>query len=133
LAGKGEATKAFHHRLERVGLQESSPQNNFRRIIACRIPKSNFCNHTINYTTEAACSIDLALMLFVLNSSFADGYFRLGSTQSVASHLRNEEFELLEKECLEAAAGGTCDATMQHVIISLVNCKRPLPTVAGLG
>lgn len=150
LAGKGEATKAFHHRLERVGLQESSPQNNFRRIIASRIPKGSFCNHTINYTTEAACTIDLALILFVLNSSFSDWYFRLGSTnahvshyqlanlpcprfeicdgkaderctRAVASHLRDKKFALLEKECLEAAAGGNCDATMQHIIVGLVN------------
>lgn len=150
LAGKGEATKAFHHRLERVGLQESSPQNNFRRIIASRIPKGEFCNHTINYTTAAACTIDLALILFVLNSSFADWYFRLGSTnahvshyqlanlpcprfescdaeidhrhdQAVASHLRDKEFALLEKECLEAATGGACNGTMQHIIINLVN------------
>lgn len=150
LTGKGEATKAFHHRLERVGLQESSPQNNFRRIIACRIPRGNFCNHTINYTTEAACTVDLSLILFVLNSSFADWYFRLGSTnahvshyqlanlpcprfesrdsetdsrrrQVVASHLGNKEFTLLEKECLEAVSDGTCNATAQHIIVSLVN------------
>jgi hypothetical protein len=37
LRGKSETTKAFHHRLERVGLQESSPQNNFRRIISCSL------------------------------------------------------------------------------------------------
>ena len=34
VAGKGADTKAFHHRHRRIGLQESSPQNNFRRIIA---------------------------------------------------------------------------------------------------
>lgn len=150
LRGKRETTKAFHHRLERVGLQESSPQNNFRRIIACRIPRTNFCNHTINYTTEAACTIDLALILFILNSSFAEWYFRLGSTNAHVSHyqlanlpcprfercdseidhrreqavailLRDKEFALLEKECLEAAASGKCNATMQHIIINLVN------------
>ena len=86
LEGKGEDTKAFHHRLERVGLQESSPQNNFRRIIACRIPSGQFCNHTINYTTEQHCTVDRALLLFVLNSSFADWYFRLGSTNAHVSH-----------------------------------------------
>ena len=86
LAAMGKDTKAFHHRLERVGLQESSPQNNFRRIIACRIPSGQFCNHTINYTTEKHCTIDLALLLFVLNSSFADWYFRLGSTNAHVSH-----------------------------------------------
>jgi hypothetical protein len=86
LEGKGVNTKAFHYRIERVGLQESSPQNNFRRIIACRIPTRHFCNHTINYTTKDDCEIDLALALFVLNSSFADWYFRLGSTNAHVSH-----------------------------------------------
>jgi hypothetical protein len=71
--GSGKDTKAFHHRLERVGLQESSPQNNFRRIIACRIPKGNFCNHTINYTTAEHCIVDLALLLFVKMPRFPRG------------------------------------------------------------
>ena len=86
LDGKRPDTKAFHHRLERVGLQESSPQNNFRRIIACRIPVGEFCNHTINYTTSAHNLITLELVLAVLNSTFADWYFRLGSTNAHVSH-----------------------------------------------
>ncbi len=49
LAGKGEDTKAFDHRWARVGLQESSPQNNFRRIIASYIGAGKFCNHKVNY------------------------------------------------------------------------------------
>src|SRR3989338_8509009 len=43
LAGKEEDSKAFAHEQGRVGFQRSSPQNNFRRIIACRIPKGSFC------------------------------------------------------------------------------------------
>ncbi len=91
LKGKGEDTKAFHHRFERVGLQESSPQNNFRRIIACRIPSGQFCNHKINYTTSKHSQISLELVLFVLNSSFADWYFRLGSTNAAVSHYQVQE------------------------------------------
>ena len=86
LGGRGVETKAYHHQFERVGLQESSAQNNFRRIIACRIPKGCFCNHKINYTTEKHTQIPLELVLFVLNSSFADWYFRLGSTNAAVSH-----------------------------------------------
>lgn len=86
LEGKGAETKAYHHTYERVGLQESSPQNNFRRIISCRIPKGHFCNHKINYTTFRHSKIPLELVLFVLNSSFADWYFRLGSTNAAVSH-----------------------------------------------
>ena len=94
LAGRGEETKAFHHRFERVGVQESSAQNNFRRIIACRIPKSCFCNHKINYTTEKHSQVPLELILFVLNSNFADWYFRLGSTNAAVSH-----YQLLKIPC----------------------------------
>jgi|SRR5208337_3276422 len=52
LKGKKPGTKAWHHQQNRVGVQESSPQNNFRRIIATFIPKGNFCNHLINYFPE---------------------------------------------------------------------------------
>jgi hypothetical protein len=149
LDGRGEGTKAFHHRLERVGLQESSPQNNFRRIIACRIPRGNFCNHTINYTTEQHCRIDLALALFVLNSSFADWYFRLGSTNAHVSHyqltnlpcprfgegqgsadealcaaidalIETRNFAAIEAECLALAAANVSSPTLERVIVSLV-------------
>ena len=94
LNGRGKETKAFHYRVERVGLQESSPQNNFRRIIACRIPKGCFCNHKINYTTEKHAHIPLEFVLFVLNSTFADWYFRLGSTNAAVSH-----YQLLNIPC----------------------------------
>lgn len=149
LKDKDEKTKAFHHRMERVGLQESSPQNNFRRIIACRIPKGNFCNHTINYTTKEDCQVDLALALFVLNSSFADWYFRLGSTNAHVSHyqLTNlpcprfangkgdvdkdcckkidtlidaRNFDLLEKKCLALAAAKGCDPTLEQIIVRII-------------
>ena len=94
LDGRGKETKAFHHRYERVGLQESSAQNNFRRIIACRIPKGCFCNHKINYTTHKHARVPLELILFVLNSTFADWYFRLGSTNAAVSH-----YQLLNIPC----------------------------------
>jgi hypothetical protein len=86
LDGRDEDTKAFHHRFERLGVQESSPQNNFRRIIACRIPRGQFCNHKINYTTSHHSRLPLEIVLFVLNSSFSDWYFRLGSTNAAVSH-----------------------------------------------
>jgi hypothetical protein len=86
LRGKDRTTKAYHHLLERIGLQESSPQNNFRRLISCRILKEHFCNHTINYTTEEHSKLPLELVLFVLNSAFAEWYFRLGSTNAHVSH-----------------------------------------------
>lgn len=149
LEGRGDETKAFHYRLERVGLQESSAQNNFRRIISCRIPKDSFCNHKINYTTEKHAEVSLELVLFVLNSTFADWYFRLGSTNAAVSHyqilnipcprfdlqgtktdpkkldrldrqLNNADFGVIEKEVLEGAAQHGCTPTLQDSIARLI-------------
>jgi hypothetical protein len=146
---KGKDTKAFHHRLERVGLQESSPQNNFRRIIACRIPSGHFCNHKINYTTSGHSKISLELVLFVLNSRFADWYFRLGSTNAAVSHyqltnipcppfgeqpdgideafcraieamIETRDFPMIERRCIDLAAGEGCTPELQRAIIGLV-------------
>jgi hypothetical protein len=86
LRGKGPDTKAYHHRYRRVGLQESSPQNNFRRIIAALIPAGEFCNHTVNYCTERSCLLDLHFVLALLNNTLSDWYFRLGSTNAHVSH-----------------------------------------------
>lgn len=86
LAGKGSETKAFHHRFSRIGVQESSPQNNFRRIIASYIPRGEFCNHKINYVPEPKSRISIHFLLALLNSKMADWYFRLGSTNAAVSH-----------------------------------------------
>ena len=149
LNGKGEQTKAFHHRFERVGLQESSAQNNFRRLIACRIPRGFFCNHKINYTTDKHARIPLELVLFVLNSAFADWYFRLGSTNAAVSHyqllnipcprfkskedpldkkmldrlesqLEELDFAGIEKTSLELAEQQGCSPTIESIIVRLV-------------
>ena len=86
LKTKGDQTKAFHYKFNRVGLQESCPQNNFRRLIAAFIPSRNFCNHKINYCTENSCNIPLELLMAILNSKLSDWYFRLGSTNAAVSH-----------------------------------------------
>lgn len=86
LHGKRVGTKAWHFQQRRIGVQESCPQNNFRRIIASLIPKGEFCNHVINYFPETSCTIPLELLLCLLNSKFADWYFRLGSTNAHVSH-----------------------------------------------
>ena len=149
LKGKGEQTKAFHHRYERVGLQESSPQNNFRRIISCRIPAGRFCNHKINYTTSAHSKVPLELVLFVLNSQFADWYFRLGSTNAAVSHyqltnipcprfgeqggefdpkaidaidtlLKARDFGAIEATCVALTSSDDSRPTLEQIIITLV-------------
>jgi hypothetical protein len=86
LDGKKPDAKAWHHRQQRIGLQESCPQNNFRRIIACLIPKGQFCNHKINYFPESTSKLALNALLALLNSKLSDWYFRLGSTNASVSH-----------------------------------------------
>jgi hypothetical protein len=67
-------------------IQEASPQNNFRRIIAGPLEAGEFCNHTINYCPEPASRINLSMVMAILNSKLADWYFRLGSTNAHVSH-----------------------------------------------
>ena len=86
LDGKGPNTKAYHHQWPRLALQESSPQNNFRRLIAAAVPAGEFFNHTVNYTTSHHCHLSLDVLLGVLNSKVSDWYFRLGSTNAHVSH-----------------------------------------------
>lgn len=86
LQGKKPGAKAWHHREPRIGLQESCPQNNFRRIIASMIPAGHFCNHKINYFPKSGSKIPLEVLVALLNSKLSDWYFRLGSTNASVSH-----------------------------------------------
>lgn len=86
LEGKPDSEKARHHEQRRVGWQESSPQNNFRRIIATAIPQGEFCNHLINYIPEKDSQLSLDFVLALLNSRVSDWFFRLGSTNAHVSH-----------------------------------------------
>ena len=94
LDGKGETTKAYHFRQERVGFQRSAPQNNFRRIIAAPIPRERYCFDTVSYITETSTELPLAFLLGLLNSKLADWYFRLGSTNSKVN-----EYQLKNLPC----------------------------------
>lgn len=82
LAGKGTNTKSQAFRCERVGFQRSSPQNNFRRIVAAPIPAGQFCFDTVSYIPPQTSRLGADLLLALLNSAFLDWYFRLGSTNS---------------------------------------------------
>ena len=86
LAGKPDSEKAGHHRHARIGWQESSAQNNFRRIIAARIPEGHFCNHKINYIPACSSKLHLNFLLALLNSKLSDWFFRLSSTNAAVSH-----------------------------------------------
>ena len=84
--GTGREFKSDHYKHNRVAIQESSPQNNFRRIIAAPIARGEFCNHTINYCPEHRSTLAPELLLAILNSKLAEWYFRLGSTNAHVSH-----------------------------------------------
>jgi type I restriction-modification system DNA methylase subunit len=102
LKGKPDSVKALHHQQRRVGWQESSPQNNFRRIIAAAIPDQSFCNHLINYIPEQDSNLPLDLLLALFNSKLLDWYFRLGSTNAHVSHY---QVEILPCPTLNADGG----------------------------
>jgi len=82
LRGKAPTSKAFHGQQTRLGFQRSSPQNNFRRIIATLVEPVSYCFDTVSYVPANASSLPLPLLLGLLNSRLSDWYFRLGSTNS---------------------------------------------------
>ncbi len=82
LDGKSTSAKTEHTRQERAGFQRSSPQNNFRRIVAAIIGAGNFCFDTVSYVPKSASKLPLELIVGMLNSKLLDWYFRLGSTNS---------------------------------------------------
>lgn len=91
IKGKPDSEKARHFTNSRVGWQESSAQNNFRRIIAAAIPKGSFCNHKINYIPESASQLPLDFVLALLNSKISDWIFRLSSTSAAVSHYQVDQ------------------------------------------
>ncbi len=132
-------TKAFHHRHPRVVLQESSPQNNFRRIIAAPLDVDEFCNHTINYCPAHKATISLQLILAILNSKLADWYFRLGSTNAHVSHYqiynlpcpvfagaRSEADDYLRDVAVAAIETGKFDAAFDLLTPALASPPFPL-------
>lgn len=80
-----EDQKAFHHRYERIGFQRKSPQNNFRRLIAARIPQGVFLLESISYIPSHRSTIPLDTILALLNSKLCEWYFRLGSTNAMVA------------------------------------------------
>ncbi len=94
LADSRPESKAWHHRLSRVVLQELASRSNVRRVIAAMLGSNEFCNHTINYCPAPRAKVDLEIILAVLNSRLIEWYFRLGSTNAHVSQyqLRNLPF-----------------------------------------
>ena len=113
LHGKDPESKAQQSREQRIGFQRSSPQNNFRRIVACPIPRGQFCFDTISYIPYTECRIPPSLLLALLNSKLLDWYFRLGSTNSKVN-----EYQFDNLPCPIFSQGG--DSDNRAVIIRAV-------------
>ena len=70
-----------HHRRIRIGFQESSPIDNWRRLIACAIPAGHYCVHKIRYFTDDS-KYDLFALLALFNSQLSDWRFSMTSTNN---------------------------------------------------
>jgi len=82
-AAKATSGKAGHTLVDRIGFQRSAPQNNFRRVIAAFVPAGEFCFDTVSYIPRTSTTtLDLDLLLALLNSKLVDWYFTIGSTNS---------------------------------------------------
>lgn len=116
---KSLKSKAYHSQQLRVGFQRSSPQNNFRRIIATLIEPDNFCFDTISYVPKDHSKLPLEFILGLLNSKLLDWYFRLGSTNSkvneyqfvnlpcpVFQNKMKKDDETIKEKALEGLNGG---------------------------
>jgi hypothetical protein len=82
LKGRKPNAKAWHFQQNRTGFQRNSPQNNFRRLIACHIPAGQFCCDTVSYFPESESQLPLPVLVALFNSNLLDWFFRLGSTNS---------------------------------------------------
>jgi hypothetical protein len=104
LACKNPGSKAFHANTRRVGFQRSSPQNNFRRLVACMLAKGSHCFDTVSYIPESESRMPLEVILGLLNTKLLDWYFRLGSTNSKVN-----EYQFNNLPCPIFAEQGSSD------------------------
>lgn len=91
LEESGKHLKIWDIKKHRIALQESSPMDNYRRLIAVLVEPPSYFGHTINYVTDVL-GQDLYAVLAVLNSNLSEWYFRLTST---TNHVTGTEIERL--------------------------------------
>src|SRR5208337_504180 len=113
---KARDSKAYAHRFERIGFQRSSPQNNFRRIIACSVPKGEYCFDTVSYVPENETRLQLPLLMALLNSRLLEWYFRLGSTNSKVNEY---QFNILPCPRFSTNHSKAGDATAEESLSAL--------------
>lgn len=73
--------KANHHNYERIAMQGMSGANDKIRLISTIIPKGIYLAHSCNYIIPTD-NFSLLFLLGILNSKFANWYFKLFSTNS---------------------------------------------------
>ncbi|MXY19946.1 MAG: N-6 DNA methylase [Dehalococcoidia bacterium] len=88
---QGDA-RITHHEHEKVGFQQSSPIDNWRRIIASHIPAGRYCKETVQYFTQKDCLYDLYTILAIFNSELIEWRFSLTSTNN---HVNRYEIDML--------------------------------------
>ncbi|MBA2849866.1 hypothetical protein G4V39_07605 [Thermosulfuriphilus ammonigenes] len=88
---RGNDSKGFDYRYERIGYQRGAALDNWRRIIATLIPKGSFCADTINYIVNPQ-KFSLNFILAILNSNLLEWLFRLTST---TNHVNSYEVDSL--------------------------------------
>ena len=71
-----------HNRRERVCFQQSSPIDNWRRLIACRVGPGHYCSDTTRYFVSDAAPYDLDALLVLFNSGVTEHRFGLTSTNN---------------------------------------------------
>ena len=74
-------SRVDHHRRMRIGFQESSPIDNWKRLIACAIPPGHYCVHKVRYFTDQS-NYDLFALLALFNSKLSDWRFSMTSTNN---------------------------------------------------
>ena len=74
-------SRVDHHKHTRVGFQESSPIDNWKRLIGCLIPAGHYCVHKVRYFTQDS-RYDLFTLLVLFNSELSDWRFSITSTNN---------------------------------------------------
>ncbi len=120
LAQRSTSAKARHGQQPRAGFQRSSPQNNFRRIVAGLVPPGSFCFDTVSYVPESDSRLPLDALLALLNSKLLDWYFRLGSTNSKVN-----EYQFSNLPCpVFADTPAPADARVRDAAIKLIDAGK---------
>jgi hypothetical protein len=96
LKGKQEDTKAYHHKLWRIGFQRGAAIDNWRRLIGTLLKPGVFLTDTVGYII-AKDQHDLHFLLSLFNCSLFEWYFGLRSS---TNHVNAYEVDSLPLRCI---------------------------------